>query len=82
VTYTGENRNTYIDLTENLEEKGPLVRNRRRWEDNVCIRLEQDRITMGTFPGSFSLRFPKNARFGLTSPASQNGVTYSIVNKA
>ena len=40
VTYTGENRNTYIDLTENLEEKGPLGRNRRRWEDKIRIRLE------------------------------------------
>ena len=53
MTYTVENKNTYIDLTENLEEKGPLGRNRRRWENKIRIRLEWNGIRMGTFPGSF-----------------------------
>jgi hypothetical protein len=52
VTYTGANRSTYIDLTENLEEKGSLGRNRCRWENNIRIPLEQDGTRMGTFPGS------------------------------
>ena len=53
MTYTGENRNTYIDLIENFEEKGPLGRYRCRWEDNIRIPLEQDGIRVATFPGSF-----------------------------
>jgi hypothetical protein len=53
VTYTGENRNTYIHLTENLEEIGSLGRNRCRWKDNIRTPLEQDGIRMGTFPGYF-----------------------------
>ena len=84
--YTGENRNTHTDLIGNPEEKRSLGRNRRRWEDNICICPQQDGIGMGTFPGSFKsgnkpLVSIKRENW-LTSLASQNELTYSNVNKS
>jgi hypothetical protein len=37
----GEKRNAYRLLVGNPEEKGPLVRPRRRWVDNIKVDLRE-----------------------------------------
>jgi hypothetical protein len=36
-----ERRGVYVVLVENLEEKRPLGRLRRRWENNINIDLQE-----------------------------------------
>jgi len=40
VTCMGESRGVYRIWVQNLEEKRPLGRPRRRWEDNIKMDLQ------------------------------------------
>jgi hypothetical protein len=44
VARMGEGRGVYRVLVGRPEGKRPLGRPRRRWEDNIRIRLAQDRV--------------------------------------
>jgi hypothetical protein len=41
VARTGESRDVYRVLVEKLEEKRPLGRPRRKWEDNIKMDLQE-----------------------------------------
>jgi hypothetical protein len=41
VARTGEKRNAYRILVGKSEGKGPLVRTRRRWKDNIQMDLRE-----------------------------------------
>ena len=50
----GERRGVYRVLVGNPEEKRPLGRSRRRWEDN--IKMDVQKLGCGTWTGSSWLR--------------------------